>query len=185
MRLVPKSLKWRAILLTLLGLVSVVVSVWFTFGRQIGWAVEDRWNVLRLRYDPHPVTRGLACGDIGPHTSVEEMIVAHPLDVLLRSGRFVRTSYYTNVSGTHVIGVNGRPACASFCALNQHTIFFDHLTRDENRAVTDMTPENGRHRPDEVRAGHRAVAGVAGYEAACTWTGVKRPDEPESDQQGK
>jgi hypothetical protein len=169
MRLWPKSLKWRTILLTLLGLVAVGGTVVYVWGRPIKNHVREQLEIFGLRDDPHLVTRGLARGEIGPNTSIEELIACHPPDEVLRSGRFVRASYFTDRGGTHVVAVNGRPARASFCALGQHTTIFDHLTREEDRTFTDATPENEPHRSDAVRAGHRAVAGVAGYQASCDY----------------
>ncbi len=173
MRLLPRSLKWRAILLTLLGLAAVIGTAGYVWWRPIWLHTQSQVEIVCLREDPHPVTRGLARGEIGPQTDIEQMISAHRPDELLRSGQFVRASYYTDRGadrgGTHVVAVNGRPACASFCTGGQHTIFFDHLTREENRAFTDATPENEPLRSDAVRAGHRAIAGVAGYRAASDW----------------
>jgi hypothetical protein len=96
-------------------------------------------------------------------------MAAHPPDEVVRSGRFVRASYYSDRAGTHVVAVDGHPARASFCRLNQHTVFFDHLTAEENRAFWPMTPENEPLRSDSERTGHRAVAGIAGYHATCQY----------------
>lgn len=185
MPLLPRSLKWRVRLLTLLGLAAVGGSVWSVFGRKISFSVENQWAIFGLRDDPHPVTRGLARGEIGPHTPIEELIAAHPPDELIRSGRFVTASYYSDRGGTHVVAVDGRVAQARLCG-SQYVYFFDHLTTDEFRAVGLMTLVNEPAWPESVRAGHRAVAGVAGYEGTCHWRPWHRPAvEDEPDPEGR
>lgn len=173
MRLFPKSLRWRVILLTLLGLTAIGVSVWATFGRAIEAAVRRQLVLLALRDDPHPVTRGLARGEIGPHTSIEELIAAHPPDDLRRSGRYVRATYRSRRGVTHVVAVDGRPAAAMHWGwFEEGATFFDHMTPDENNPFYPMTMDAEWSR--EVRdyyLAHAALGGVAGH-----WGGMQYRD---------
>ena len=143
MRLLPKSLKWRVILLTLVGLTAIGVSVWVAFGRDIIDTLFHHGRISSLRNSPHPVTRGLARGEIGPHTPVEELMATHPPDKVFRSGRFVRISYYWGQPGrTHVVAVDGRLLYASYC-FEGRTVFFDHRTADEDKALRSILPAGG------------------------------------------
>ena len=178
MRLWPKSLKWQAVLLTLVGLLAVGVSGWFTFGQSIRYAIGNQVEIHSLRGDPHPVTRGLARDEIRAGMSVEELIATHTPDELFRSGQFVRAYYLSERGGTYVVAVDGRVARGAFCALGQHTVFFDHLTADENSVFWPILPENEPLRTNGQRTAHRAAAGVAGYCAACDWPPSREVADP-------
>jgi len=137
MRLWPKSLKWRTILLTLFGLLSVLVSVGVFCGRDIYRAVRQHAGNFELRDDPDPIVRALARGEIHSGSDIEEVKAKYPPKHETRIAEFVQFEYpgpqgYQH--GPHIIAVNGRLAFArqseyrSYCPSHE---FFDTLTEQE------------------------------------------------------
>lgn len=109
MRLWPKSLKWRTVLLSLLGLVGVVVSGWWTFRVQINAFVKQQKTLNALRHSPHALDRTVGSGELRVGASVEEFAAAHPPKSRLRHDEYETLRYEGNVrrNSLVVIAVDG------------------------------------------------------------------------------
>src|SRR5262245_29097945 len=105
MPLLPRSLKWRTILLTLLGLAAVLGPVGYFYWRPMCGYVQNQLQIIHERDSAHPVARGLARGEIRAGMSVEELIVTHPPKRVTRHGRFVDVDYE---HGPDLIAMDGK-----------------------------------------------------------------------------
>lgn len=163
MPFLPRSLKWRTILFTLVGLLSIGLSVWATWGRDIEFAIreqmaihENQLRIRNLREDQDPVMRGLARGEIRAGDSVEELIAAHPPERVARHERYVELEYsfwlkVVAKDGQLVMAVlRGAGACSP------STVFFNHLTANDELAIETWA---SNQRFAERQMCHQAVGG--------------------------
>lgn len=109
MRLWPHSLRWRTILLTLLGLIAVGVSVWWTFRADISAFVKRQQLLASMRKCRHPLDNALGDGELREGMSVEEWAAAHPPETCTRHDRLVTLRYEGTVrrDSLRVVAVDG------------------------------------------------------------------------------
>jgi hypothetical protein len=131
MPLLPRSLKWRTILLTLLGLFAVGVSAWWTFRVRVSAFVSQQFALARLRNGDDPVAREFARGRFAPDTPLDELLAEHPSPDVLRYDRYTLVMY--EPGGVAVLAVDGRVRKANTRGPGWHS-FFDTLTPAEQSA---------------------------------------------------
>lgn len=186
MRLIPRTLKWRAILLTLLGLVAVGGTVGYVWWQPIREYIHNQSAIARLREDPDPLTRALARGEVRAGTSVADLTTTYtPVDVI-RSGRYTQFSY---PNGLTILAKDGRLAYAIHWG--EGAVFFDTMEagefsdflrgylQDQNTESRLSDAQRDWHRSD-TDSSHSAVAGVAGYTSTANWFRERAslPDRP-------
>jgi hypothetical protein len=159
MRLWPRSLKWRTILLTLLGLVAVGGTAGYVWWRPIRGYVSNQMEIWKDRDSEHPVTRGLARGEIRAGSSVEELIATHPPKRVARHGRFVDVTY---ADGPCLTAMDGKLVLAYLGWCSQSTVYFNHLSPAEEREWSDSSSAELDRRIEEWKNLHGAVGGLMG-----------------------
>jgi hypothetical protein len=164
MPLLPRSLKWRVRLLTLLGLAAVLGPLGYFYWRPVKGYVLNQLAIIRERDDPNPVTRGLARGEIRPGSSVDELEAAHPPKRAYQYGRF-RELCYEN--GPTVTAMDGKLVCAVDGWCSHAILFFNTLTPAEEMEYSASVSSYWDERAEQSKAPHRAVGGVMGYMPCC------------------
>ena len=175
MRLWPKSLKWRTILLTLLALVAVIGTVLYVWWRPITGFVSQRVATVEFWDDSDPLTRGLARGEIREGSQVDELIAAYPPQHTIVYDRYTQLHYQNGVA---VLARDGRLAHA--CYIPERATFFDSLDVGEywafacgwvKQTQTDDRLQGEQDRWDRFynHDPHIAVAGVAGNTSTADW----------------
>jgi hypothetical protein len=161
MKLIPRSLKWRTILLTVWVLTSVFGTVWYFYGRDIEQHIARGIGNYRLRDSEDAVVRGFARGEFGPGSSVVELIEKHPPSHVKRWGRFTNVTY----EDVFVVAMNGKLLCA--IGPEGHT-FFDQMRGIHLKAsINDLNQEMNKNDQERERKWiehcvqiHWSVAGV-------------------------
>ncbi len=136
MRLLPRSLKWRAILLTLLGLVAVGGSVWWTFRADISAFVKRQQVLDDLRKSPLAIDQCIGGGQFHVGVSVEEWIAAHPPKSHIRHDEYDTLTYQLTVrrDSPRVIAVNGAIVFADTESGQPKNALAGNLSPDESAA---------------------------------------------------
>lgn len=158
MRLWPKSLKWRTILLTLLGLMGVIGTAGYVWWRPINRYVYNQLQIMHERDSADPVARGLARGEIRAGSSVDDLIAAHPPKRVDHFGRFTDVTYPNSLT---VIAVDGKLTFAQYGWCSHSTIFFNHFTPADAQEYEACAAADHERRMEEARCQHSAVCGVA------------------------
>ena len=111
MRLIPRTLKWRTILLTLLGLAAVGASVWWTFRAEISAFVKRQQTLDKLRHSPHALDRTVGSGELRAGMPVVEFVTTHPPKSRLRHDEYetlmFEGSHRLSTGSLRVIAVDG------------------------------------------------------------------------------
>ncbi|MCU0704946.1 MAG: hypothetical protein MUF18_13295 [Fimbriiglobus sp.] len=132
------SLKWQTLLLTLLGVIAIVVSVWWTYRGQIRTFAQRQQTLAALRSSPHAIDRDLGVGRIRVGMTVDELVAAHPpksrtrhddYDTLIYDGNHRRDSL-------RVIAVDGVVVYAGGTSERPSEQFAGGLSRGEEAAYT-------------------------------------------------
>lgn len=160
MRLWPKSLKWRTTLLTLLGLVAVGGTVGYVWWRPIGGCVSNQMQIWKDRDSAHPVTRGLARGEIRAGSSVDELIAAHPPKRVERHGRFMDLRY---ADGPTVTAMDGKLILAQLGWCSHSTIYFNRLSLAEEKEWSASSSAEYDRQIEEKMLSHGSVGGLMGF----------------------
>lgn len=165
MRLWPKSLKWRTILLTLLGLVAVGVSVWWTFRADIAVFVRQQKTLSVLRNSPHALDRAVGNGELRVGVSVDEWAAAHPPRSRCRHDEYDTLMYEGNhrYAPLRVIAVDG---VIVFAGTDITDPLVGVLSSDESAAYFNSLKRWSARRI----AGLTAVSGVAGSGSLDRWS---------------
>lgn len=156
------TLKRRTLLLTGWALAIVLGTAWYAFGPRVARVVAQYRETLRLRDSDDPVVRALARGEIGPGTSVEELIEKYPPKKVRQYGRFVDVRY----DRPDLIAMDGKLVFAKFGSCSQAHIFFDRLTEADERAYSASVTTYYDQQFQEWKAAHSAAGGVMGW-ASC------------------
>lgn len=159
MRMWPRSLKWRTILLTLLGLVAIGVTAGYMWWRPIWEHLKWQREMATLRESPHPLTRKLARGEVRPGASIEELLEQYPPVKLWRFGRFTEAHYGNNPD---LIAMDGRLVFARSGWGTSGTIVFNTMSPAEEREWSESWSEYYDRRSDGRKAAHGAVGGLMG-----------------------
>jgi hypothetical protein len=159
MRVWPKSLKGRTILLTLLGLMGVIGTAGYVWWRPIRGYVHNQLQIIRERDSDDPVVRGLARGEIRAGSSLDDLIAAHPPKRVERFGRFADV-YFAN--GVMVIAVDGKLVFAREGWCSHCTVFFNHFTPADSQEYESCSAANHDRQVEEWKNAHGAVGGFAG-----------------------
>jgi len=165
MRLWPRSLKWRTILLTLLGLVAIGGTAGYVWWRPIGGYISNQIAIWKDRDDAHPVTRGLARGEIRAGMSVEELIATHPPKCVDRHGRFADVRY---ADGPTLTAMDGKLVLAQLGWCSHSTIYFNTLSATEEKEWSDSSSAEYDRKIEEKMNAHGSVGGLMGC-AAYDW----------------
>jgi hypothetical protein len=109
MPLLPRSLKWRTILLILLGLIAVGVSAWWTFRADITAYIKLQQQLARFRDSTQPIDRAVGNGGIRVGMPVDEWVAAYPPKCRIRHDEYETLSYDANARRGRmtVIAVDG------------------------------------------------------------------------------
>jgi hypothetical protein len=136
MPLVPRSLKWRTILLTLLGLIAVGVSGWWTFRADVTAYIKLQQTLAKFRDSTQPIDRAVGGGGIRAGMPVDEWADAFPPKYRFRHDEYQTLRYDASARREKmtVIAVDGKVVFAG---------------TDENRLECSFA---GRLSPDEVVA---------------------------------
>lgn len=175
MRLLPRSLKWRTRLLTLLGLAGVIGTALYVWWRPITGFVSQRVATVEFWNDPDPLTRGLARGEFREGSPVDELIAAHPPQHTIVYDRYTQLDY---PNGVTVLARDGRLVYATH--LVERATFFNSLGDRElwgyfcgysNHLDTEARLQEEQDRWDRFydHDPHIAVAGVAGNASTSDW----------------
>ena len=168
MRLIPKSLKWRAVIC---GLVAGVFVAYVGFGTSTGRHVlyrlvwgEDALAIRYLRDAEYPLVRDLARGEIRTGDSFDELVTKYRLDDVTAHGEYHTAGF----SGSCLCGGNGRVmakngrlvfACQDI-GPHYYTFFDTHTPEEHATAEASlMTAEVTKRRQWVVSSA--AVLGVA------------------------
>lgn len=144
MRLWPKSLKWRTILLTILVVASScgvtcllkpsLVDDWvFPARKWVEYQLERQERIDRLKESEHAFHRDLARGEFGRGSSADEWFAKHPPTECMRHDNYI-TAYYANVNMyiVQVVIAQDGKLIQAYCGPT-HTEFFTFRTKaDEN-----------------------------------------------------
>jgi len=146
MRLIPRTLKWRAILLTLL-----VTASGLTVACVLNLATVDEWifptrvwvtnqlerqqRIDRLKESEEPYLRDLARGEFGPGSSADEWFAKHPPTECMRHDNYITAFYVRNEYTIQVVIAQDGKLVHAHCGPT-HTEFFTFRTKaDENDYV--------------------------------------------------
>lgn len=169
MRLWPKSLKWRTILLTLLVTASSLVVAYFVNRSAVdgwcddvhGWMKEQRdrqERIHRLKSSDEPFLRDLARGEFGRGSSADEWLAKHPPTECIRHDNYVTMLYGRgNFLSPQVIAQDGKLVHAHYGAFTFLTEFFTFRNDAEETAWGDSFRKWDR----DQNAARAAVIGVA------------------------
>ncbi len=136
MRLWPRSLKWRTILLTLLVTASSLVVAYFVNRSAVdgwcddvqGWMKEQRERqerIDRLKSSDEPFLRDLARGEFGRGSSADEWLAKHPPTECIRHDNYVTMIYGDgHLLSPHVIAEGGKLVHAHCGWFEIYTEFF-------------------------------------------------------------
>ncbi len=158
MRLIPRTLKWRTILLTLLGLVAVGVSLWWTFRAEINAFVKRQQLLDKMRNCRHTFDNALGNGELREGMPVEEWVAAHPPKSRFRHDQYESLIYEGSArrDSLCVIAIDGVIVFAG-----------TDTTQPEHTIVGSLSPTEVRAYDASVRrwrqnqiAGRAAVFGV-------------------------
>jgi hypothetical protein len=117
MRLWPKSLKWRAILLTLLVTASScgvtcllnpsMVDDWvFPARKWVEHQVERQKEIDRLKESEHASLRDLAHGEFGRGSSADEWFAKHPPTQCFRHDNYITAHYLRDEFGIFLVVIS-------------------------------------------------------------------------------
>jgi hypothetical protein len=175
MRLLPRSLKWRTVLLTLLGLVAVGVSGWWTFRTQISAYVKQQQTLDKLRRSPHAIDRAVGSGELRVGMSVDEFAATHPPRDRLQHDEYDTLSYEGNHrrDSIRVIAVNGRIVFAGERVDEPAGVFVGGMSADECGAYIASI----RRWSERYIVGRAALGGVAGCGSLDRWMFPTPPGE--------
>ncbi len=158
MRLWPKSLKWRTILLTLLGLVAVGGTVGFVWWREIWDHFNWQKQMATLRESPHPLTRKLARGEVRAGDSINEVMASYPPERVWQIGRFTEAHYGNNPD---LIAMDGRLVFARSGWGTPGTIIFKVMSPAEEREWSEGWTAYYDLQIEDWKCRHSALCGVA------------------------
>jgi hypothetical protein len=169
MKLTPRSLKWRAIWVTLLASVSTLASVYYWQKSTIdGWVSDVRseyasWREMldrieRMKTGNDPVLRDLARGEFGRGSSVDEWLAKHPPTDCIRHDNYVTAIYgKMGLISPHVVAEDGRLVHAGCGAFTFSTEFFTFRTEADQKRWSKSI-----HREWQFElAAQAAVVGIA------------------------
>ena len=156
MRLLPRSLKWRTILLTLLGLIAIGGSVWYTFRADISQFVKQQRQLDRMRKSKSPVDQMIGRGELREGASVAELADAYPPADRIRHDEYETLKYdmkWVRVN-LWVIAVDGRvvyagsdpgsePGYVGQMSPNDYWRYQASLLRWERNLIAGMAAVNG------------------------------------------
>lgn len=160
MRLWPKSLKWRTILFTLVGLTAVIGTAGYIWWRPISRYVSNQLQIIHERDNAHPVTRGLARGEIRAGSSLDELIAAYPPKRVQRFGRFADVDYK---DGPSLIAVDGNLVFARYGWCSHATIFFNHFSPALEQEYSSSSSAEYDRQIEEKMLSHGSVGGLMGF----------------------
>lgn len=166
MRLIPKSLKWRTLLLTAWALAVVFGTIWYFHGGDIKRYVNRHRENYRLRDHDDPVIRGLARGEIGPGASIDEFIATHKPKRVLRHGRFVEVGHQSVV----LVAMDGKLISAYY---GGHIFFYQLSEADELAHLASRS----NFFEQERQAWRDRHAAVAGFGFLPSNLGIKSPPD--------
>jgi hypothetical protein len=169
MPLLPRSLKWRAILLTLLVTASSLIVAYFLNRSTVDgwWGDVELWmkeqrerqeRIDRLKESDHPYLRALARGEFGRGSSADEWLAKHPPTECIRHDNYVTMIYGEgHLLCPHVIARDGKLVHAHCGAFTFLTEFFTFRNEGEQTAWSDSF----KRWAQDDNATHAAVIGVA------------------------
>jgi hypothetical protein len=147
MRLWPKSLKWRAILLTLLVTASncgvtcllnpSMVDDWIFPARV--WMrnqLERQERIDKLKESEHAFHRDLALGEFGRESSADKWLAKHPPTVCARHDNYITALYERNEYTILVVNAQDGKLVHAHCGPT-HTDFFTFRTKADENAYSD------------------------------------------------
>lgn len=183
MRLWPKSLKWRAILLTMLVTASSLsVACVLNLSTVAGWAntarhwVEDQHDrqkkIDQLKHSEHAFHRDLARGEFGRGSSAEEWFAKHPPSWCARHDNYITAFYETEERIDQVVVAQDGKLVSAHISWTLYDFFTFRTEADENDYVYSF-----RRWHQGYCATMPAVLGVAAVSERIYWTQFPQPTD--------
>lgn len=178
MPLLPRSLKWRVRLLTLLGLAAVLGPLGYVSWQPLQKYLREERERERDRNSNDPLTRAMGRGQIRAGTTTDELVAfqsplqhwRHDQYETLNSGK------EGDFGGIRVVAVEGRLVSAYVIGSFEGHVFFDTMSPEQDQDYKASRTRYFHERNEQSKAPHRAVGGVTGT-VSC-WSPYRELADP-------